>query len=156
MTDHILEAARHLVGESLAEMEAAIQGLPVEALNWRPAAGTNSIAAIATHTVLATRLWLRMAMGMSLPERYRDAEFRAQPSDGDEFRQFVQRMSDDCLEALQSAEEVNWSASRETQGRGGDAPPEVAAAYALIHATEHLRGHVDQVALMRQLWEART
>jgi ATP-dependent helicase YprA (DUF1998 family) len=97
-----------------------------------------------------------MAMGMSLPERYRDAEFRAQPSDGDEFRQFVQRMSDDCLEALQPADEVDWASMRQTQDRGGDAPPEVAAAYALIHATEHLRGHVDQVALMRQLWDART
>ncbi len=44
---------------------------------------------------------------------------------------------------------------RPTHGRGGDAPPEVPAAYALIHATEHLRGHVDQISLIRQLWETR-
>ena len=112
------------------------------------------MATIATHTVLATRLWLRMAMGLPLPERDRDAEFHASPTDADGFRQFVQRMSRECLEALASADAVDWSGYRETQGRGGDAPPEVAAAYALIHATEHLRGHVDQVSLMRQLWEA--
>jgi uncharacterized damage-inducible protein DinB len=155
MADSVLEAARKLVGESLAEMQATIEGLPIEALNWRPAAEANSVAVIATHTVGATRLWLRMAMGLALPERDRDSEFRAEPSVADEFRRFVRSRSDDCIHALQSANSVDWSATRQTQGRGGDAPPEVAAAYALIHATEHLRGHVDQVALMRQLWVAR-
>jgi uncharacterized damage-inducible protein DinB len=136
-------------------MQAAIEGLPVQAFNWQPTAEANSMAVIATHAVGATRLWLRMAMGLPLPERDRDAEFRAEPSDADEFRRSVRSMSDDCINALESANSVDWSATRQTQGRGGDAPPEVPAAYALIHATEHLRGHVDQVALMRQLWVAR-
>jgi uncharacterized damage-inducible protein DinB len=156
MTDHVLESARKLAGDSLSQLNASIEGLPVEALNWRPTVASNSVAVIVTHTVGATRLWLRMAMGLPLPERDRDAEFRAEPTDANEFRGFVREMSADCAEALQSADAVDWSASRQTQGRGGDAPPEVAAAYALIHATEHLRGHVDQVSLMRQLWEART
>jgi len=155
MTDEVLESARKLVCDSLGELSAAIEGLPIEALNWRPAAETNSLAVIATHTVGATRLWLRMAMALALPERDRDSEFRAEPSDADQFRRAVKQMSDDCIEALRSADSVDWSAMRRTQGRGGDAPEEVAAAYALIHATEHLRGHVDQISLMRQLWEAR-
>ncbi len=54
---------------------------------------------------------------------------------------------------LRSTDEVDWAAMRETRGRGGDAPPQVTAAYALIHPTEHLRGHVDQMALMRHLWQ---
>jgi uncharacterized damage-inducible protein DinB len=154
MTDHILEAARTLVGASLDEMQTSIEGLPVEALNWRPAADANSIAAIATHSLLATRLWLRMAMGLPLPERDRDAEFHAAPSDAHEFLRFVANGSNECMEALHSADAVDWPVMRETQGRGGDAPAEVAAGYAVVHATEHLRGHVDQVSLMRQLWDA--
>ncbi len=153
MADPVLESARKLVGESLNELRASLEGLPTEVLNWRPR-DANSIAAMVTHALLASRLWLRLAMGLPLPERDRDAEFRAQPSDADEFRRWVVEMSRECLEALQSAEEVDWSAPRQTQGRGGDAPPKVAAAYALIHATEHLRGHVDQIALIRQLWLA--
>jgi uncharacterized damage-inducible protein DinB len=156
MTDEVLESARRLVGESLDELNTAIEGLSAEALNWRPAPDTNSIATMATHALGASRLWLRLAMGLSLPERIRDAEFRAVAEDAKEFRAFAQRMSRDCLDALQSSREIDWSAMRETQGRGGDAPAEVTAAYALIHATEHLRGHVDQVSLMRGLWEART
>lgn len=154
--DPVLESARYLVGESLAELSASLNGLPVDALNWRPTDGTNSLASIATHTVLATRLWLRMAMGLPLPERDRDAEFRAAPSDADEFRWFAEGASNECMEALHSADAVDWTAMRATQGRGGDAPPEVPAAYALIHATEHLRGHVDQISLIRQLWEHRS
>jgi hypothetical protein len=94
-------------------------------------------------------------MGLPLPERIRAAEFLTVVSDGDEFMRSVAQMADDCVAALHSTDEVSWAAPRQTLGRGGDAAPEVTAGYALIHATEHLRGHVDQVALVRQLWEAR-
>ena len=155
--DPVLESARYLVGESLAELRASLDGLPLQALNWRPGGETtNSIAVLATHTVRATRLWLNIAMGSPLPDRDRDAEFRASAEDPDAFRRIVQSLADDCLSALQAAVAVDWTAMRPTHGRGGDAPPEVAAAYALIHATEHLRGHVDQVSLTRRLWEQRS
>ena len=152
--DSVLESGRRLVAESLNDLRASLDGLPLEALNWRPADGVNSIAILATHALGATRLWLRMSMGLSLPERDRDAEFLASAEDAAAFRRAVEDLSDDCTSALQPTELMDWTAMRSTQGRGGDAPAEVVAAYALIHATEHLRGHVDQVGLMRQLWEA--
>ena len=153
-TDPVLASARYLVGESLKELRSSIEGLPVEALNWRPAGdATNSMAVLATHALGATRLWLSMAMGAPLPERDRDSEFRASADDPAALLRLVDQLSEDCLAVLRSAEEVDWAAMRRTAGRGGDAPPEVAAAYALIHATEHLRGHVDQAGLTRQLWE---
>jgi len=96
MTDHVLESARELVGDSLEELNASIEGLPIEALNWRPTDDANSVAVIATHALGASRVWLRMAMGLPLPERDLDAEFRASAPDADEFGRFVQRMSDDC------------------------------------------------------------
>ena len=155
-TDPLLASARYLVGESLKELRSSIEGLPVEALNWRPAGdATNSIAVLATHTVYATRLWLSMAMGAPLPERDRDSEFRASVDDSAALPRLVDELARDCLAVLRPSEEVAWAAMRKTAGRGGDAPPEVAAAYALLHATEHLRGHVDQAGLTRRLWEAR-
>jgi uncharacterized damage-inducible protein DinB len=153
-TDPVLAAARQLVSESLKELRASVSGLPVEALNWHPGGrGTNSIAVLATHTMHSTHLWLTLAMGGALPERDRDSELRASAEDSDTLARLVDALSQDCLAVLQQAAEIDWDAMRETQGRGGDAPPAVPAAYALIHATEHLRGHVDQVALIRQLWE---
>jgi len=155
-TDPLLASARYLVGESLKELRSSIEGLPVEALNWRPAGdATNSIAVLATHSVYATRLWLSMAMGAPLPERDRDSEFRASVDDSAALPRLVDELARDCLAVLRPSEEVDWAAMRKTAGRGGDAPPEVAAAYALLHATEHLRGHVDQAGLTRRLWEAR-
>ena len=155
-TDPVLASARYLVGESLKELRSSIEGLPVEALNWRPAGdATNSIAVLATHTVYATRLWLSMAMGAPLPERDRDSEFRVSVDNSPALLRPVDELSKDCLAVLRSAEEVDWTAMRKTHGRGGDASPEVTAAFALVHATEHLRGHVDQMALTRQLWEQR-
>ncbi len=125
-----------------------------EALNWRPADDyTNSIAVLAIHSLTSTRLWLSLAMGAPLPYRDRDSEFRASADDAASLLRLVDELSEDCRAVLRSTDEVDWAAIRETRGRGGDAPPEVTAAYALIHPTEHLRGHVDQMALMRHLWQ---
>ena len=153
MTDPVLESARELVDEALVELRSSIEGLPVEALNWRPADETNSLAVLATHTMYATRLWLSLAMGAPLPDRDRDSEFRASAAEAASLLRLVDELSEDCRALLRSRDEVDWAAMRETLGRGGDAPPEVTAAYALIHPTEHLRGHVDQMALMRHLWQ---
>src|SRR3972149_6998960 len=132
-TDPVLASARYLVGESLKELRASVEGLPVEALNWRPASdATNSIAVLATHTVYAPRLWLRRAMGAPLPERDRDSEFRASVDDSAALLRLVDEFSKDCLAVLQSAEEVDWTAMRKTHGRGGDAPPAGSAGVALL------------------------
>lgn len=156
VSDPVLASAHDLVGESVTELRSSIQGLPVEALNWRPAGEkTNSIAVLATHTLHSTRMWLSLAMGVPLPERDRDSEFRAAATDAAALLQLVDKLSEDCRVVLRSAEDMDWAALRRTQGRGGDAPPEVSAAFALIHATEHLRGHVDQISLTRQLWDQR-
>jgi len=155
MPDHVLVAARQLVSNSLDELRTAVAGLPPAALNWRPAPDTNSMAVLVTHTMHSTHLWLRLAMGLPLPERDRDSEFRAVEDDPAALLRLVDTLTAECVAALGSAEAVDWDTMRATQGRGGDAPAEVPAAYALIHATEHLRGHVDQATLMRSLWDAR-
>ncbi|MEX0800235.1 MAG: DinB family protein [Dehalococcoidia bacterium] len=157
MPDPVLESARHLVGESLTDLRSSIEGLPVEALNWRPAGDdSNSLFVLATHTLHATRLWLCIAMGAPLPDRDRNSEFQGMADDAGDCLSLVDELSEDCRAALRSAEGADWAARRLTQGRGGDAPPEVTAAHALIHATEHLRGHVDQMSLTRRLWEQRS
>jgi hypothetical protein len=154
-SDPVLESARKLVAESLHELTASVNGLTVGALNWRPAEGANSIAVTVTHALGATRLWLHIAMGLPLPDRDRDAEFHAVAQSAEGFAEFVMGMANNCLEALEAEPPADWAAARQTLGRGGDAPPAVTAAYALVHATEHLRGHVDQVTMLRTLWEAR-
>jgi hypothetical protein len=67
---------------------------------------------------------------------------------------FLGDFSEQCRAVLKNAGDVDWSASRKTHARPGNAPEEVPAAWALIHALEHLREHVAHLGLTRQLWES--
>jgi hypothetical protein len=63
---------------------------------------------------------------------------------------FVDRMAEDCRARLDDQEPFDATASRPVPD---DEP--VSAAWALLHALEHLREHVAQAQLTRQLWQRR-
>ena len=78
MTDAFLPSVRFVVSEDLKDLRAGVEGLPGEALDWKPAGDdTNSIAVLVTHVLNSTRSWMSVAVGAPLPERDRDSEFRA-------------------------------------------------------------------------------
>lgn len=164
MTDPIIPSARFVLKQSLEELRAAVEGAPAEALNWRPAGEeTNSMAVLVTHVLHSTRSWLSVAVGSSLPERDRDAEFRVIEDDPGALLHFVDEMSEKCRALLRDAGDVDWSATRKTHARppqkddDGSWRPgveEVPAAFALLHALEHLGQHVAHCSLTRQLWES--
>ncbi len=152
--DPIIPSAQYVLRDSIKDFREAIDGLPVEALNWKPAGSdTNSIAVLTTHALHSTRSWLSVATGAPLPERDRDSEFLVSSSDPAALITFFDDFGGQCNELLKSAESVEWSAIRKTHARPGQAPEEVPAAFALIHALSHLREHVAHVSLTRQLWE---
>jgi uncharacterized damage-inducible protein DinB len=156
MADPITPSAGFVLKQSLDELRAAVAGVPAEALNWRPAGeGTNSIAVLATHVLHSTRSWLATAVGAPLPERDRESEFLVTEDDPGALLRLVDEMSEECRALLRDAGEVDWSAVRKTHARPGDAPREAPAAFALLHALEHLGQHVAHCSLTRQLWEAR-
>jgi len=157
MTDPFLAAAREALERSFADMRQAVQGLPAEALNWRPGGeDTNSIAVLATHALHSTRSWLSAAVGEPRPERDRPSEFRAEAADAATLLAFVDEMAAGCLALVDPAREVAWSARRGPYARfRAGAPTHVAAAWALLHSLEHLREHVAHITLTRQLWEQR-
>ena len=165
MTDPITASARFVLKESLGELRSAVEGVPAEALNWRPGGEeTNSIAVLATHALNSTRSWLAIAVGAPLPERDRPAEFLVTEDDPLALLRLVDEMSAQCTVLLRDAEDVDWSATRGTHARpakkAGDGSwqpgqEEVPAAYAILHALEHLGQHVAHCSLTRQLWENR-
>ena len=165
MSDPITPSARFVLRESLGELRAAVEGVPAEALNWRPAGEeTNSIAVLATHALSSTRSWLAVAVGAPLPERDRPSEFLVMEDDPWALLRLVDELSEECRALLRDAGDVDWSATRKTHARpakkadDGSWQPgvdEVPAAYAVLHALEHLGQHVAHCSLTRQLWEAR-
>jgi uncharacterized damage-inducible protein DinB len=129
-----------------------------EALNWKPAGkDTNSIAVLATHSLHSTRSWLCTALGEALPDRDRDSEFRMAAVDPGALLDLFDRMSSECAALFERERTVDWGAIRRTHTRpdASDAI-EVPAAWALLHAIEHLREHLGQMQLTRQLWDERS
>jgi uncharacterized damage-inducible protein DinB len=154
MPDPILTSARDLLRRARDDMRAAVDGLPADALNWRPAGDdTNSIAVLATHSLTSTREWLSVAVDEPPPERDRDSEFEASARDAGELLALVDGVFEECLSLVDKSRSVDWSALR-SQG-DPDTDIHLFAAWALLHALEHLREHVGQISLTRQLWEAR-
>ena len=153
MPDPILTSARDLLRRNRDDMRAAVDGLPPDALNWRPAGDdTNSIAAMANHAVTSARTWLSVAVEAPLPDRDRPTEFDYAARDSGELLALVDGMFEECLALVDKSREVDWGALRRHWDATRDI--ELFAAWALLHAVEHLREHVGQISLTRQLWEA--
>jgi uncharacterized damage-inducible protein DinB len=154
--DPIIAAGREIIDQALSDMRGCIAGAQPQALNWQPAGdGTNSIAVLAVHSLHSTRSWLSVALGATLPPRDRPAEFLASAADVAALVATIDGMESDCIALLDAATAPDWSAARQTHPRpAGDEPSRVPAAWAFLHALEHLREHVGQMLLTRQLWDA--
>jgi hypothetical protein len=96
----------------------------------------------------STRWWLTISRGKPLPDRDRPSEFVAETGGDAELLEFFDRMVGECQERLEPADPFDPAVTREVP----DDDP-VTAAWALLHALEHIREHVAQAQLTRQLWE---
>lgn len=103
----------------------------------------------------STRAWLSIATGAALPARDRPSEFRATVEGLGELTAYIAGMADDCRALLAAAAVDDWSRTRATPAGPDGTAGSVAAAWALLHAMEHLREHTGQMLLTRQLWERR-
>ncbi len=152
MTDPMITAARRIIGEAFDTLRRVVDGLPPEALNWEPAGPeTNSITVLVTHAMSATRLLLNLAVALPLPERDRPAEFRARAESAEELRRHIDDLAAQCDRVLDRAAGVDWGEVRR-RTRDDGSVMEMSAAYALLHAVDHLRGHTDEASLTRHVW----
>jgi uncharacterized damage-inducible protein DinB len=153
VAEALLEAARTTLDGSLRELRKAIDGLDADALNTRPAgADSNPIAVLAVHALASTRSWLALSTGAPLPERDRPREFETVVEDPAAFLASTDALADACRGLLADAEQIDPARTGTAPwrgGAGGDEP--VTAAWALLHALDHLREHVGHAQLTRQL-----
>jgi len=157
MTDSIPASAAYVLTQSIQELRTAIDGLPDEALNWKPGGDdTNSAAVLTTHVLHSTRSWISTAVGAPLPDRDRDSEFQASSRSTPDLLALVDDFGAQILALLNDAGDIDWAANRKAHMRPSpDLPDYVPASFALLHAIEHFGQHVAHVSLTRQLWEQR-
>jgi hypothetical protein len=157
VADPTIEAARDILGNSLDELRKALDGCSADQLNRRPSGDdTNGLAVLATHALGSTRSWLSLAVVAPLPDRDRDAEFRVVVDDPSAFLAAVDATAGECRALLETDRPFDPAMVGSAPWRTYDSEEPVTAAWALLHALEHLREHVGHAQLTRQLWDERS
>jgi uncharacterized damage-inducible protein DinB len=146
----VVAAAAELLDRSLGALRTAVEGLTAEQLNSRLIDGTNPLGVLVEHALASTASWISLAVGAELPPRDRPAEFQVRVEDVTAFLADFDSRRAMCRRLLDGADA--WDGGRLGYARWTSEPDEpVSAAWALLHAVEHLSEHVGQAELTRQL-----
>jgi uncharacterized damage-inducible protein DinB len=128
-----------------------IDGLPGEALNWRPIEGieehaTNSLAVLAAHVAGAERFWISEVVGGRPPTRDRDAEFAIRADDASALARVLRDVGAETREVLSNLEVDDIEGAREARGRT------VPVRWCILHVIDHTALHLGHMQLTYQLW----
>jgi len=146
-------AAAYLA-EYLDKIRLAIGPLDDDALWWRPAEGTNSIANLLIHLRGNLSLWLLQGVGGVPYDRDRAGEFSADRSDtnrgagGEELSAGLGEVVEACRRVLEDLSPDDLGALVNVQGYRGDLRGVV------FHAVEHMSYHTGQIVWIAKLRRA--
>ena len=133
------------------QVAAVVEGLPAEALNWRPLRtveehATNSLAVLAAHIAGAEHFWASEVIGGVPPTREREAEFRVLVGGPEPLVEKLVVVGEETRRVLSSLTEADLSGSRRVRDR------EVAVRWAILHIIDHTALHLGHMQLTYQLW----
>jgi len=140
-------------GNLLQTLHTAIQKeiecLPLQALDWIPADGANSLAALVMHTAGSERYWIGDVILGEGSHRNREAEFQTV---GLEASTLILKLNSslDYIRAGLERLDPNDLERECVSPRDGR---RVTAAWALLHTLEHTAMHTGHIQLTRQLWD---
>jgi uncharacterized damage-inducible protein DinB len=146
--DPFLTAARATLRQQQKAFAGVIANLPVEALDWRPVAGANSLTVLVTHAWGSAQAWTARAAGREI-ERDRAAEFRAE-ADAVSLQRLLNEGGARIEAALDAIDVATLGQLRFTEPVDDE---EYTAAHCVLHAVEHAQEHLGQAYLTRQMWE---
>jgi uncharacterized damage-inducible protein DinB len=143
-----VEAYVQKLRELRAEVLKLCDGLPAEALNWKPPApDTNSIFAITTHIVGSETAWIHQVVGGIDVKRNRSAEFTASGTDLTALKGRMDAVAQRSEVILYGLPDAEWRRSRDTMYGPRD------ARWCVLHSIHHTACHIGHIQLTRQLWE---
>ena len=152
------EAALNSARDSFGVLKELLKGLPDAAVAYAPIAGSNSLAILSAHSIVASRYLF--SCGSGAPRSF--TAYRA----GERAASFESTSA--TVASLEAAINAALAEFETILGGGRDAHlPEIiswpgeegaptrSGALCLVHACAHLREHVGQAELTRDLWLAR-
>ena len=146
--DNYLQRIEDLRGQ----VRAVIEGLPAEALNWRPIEGdeahvTNSLAVLAAHAAGAEHFWIGEVVAGHPPTRDRDAEFAVTAGDAGELLRLLDAAGDETRQVLAALDTAELDRTREARGRT------TPVRWCILHVIDHSALHLGHMQLTYQLWK---
>jgi len=149
-------AALSVTRESIEMFRQALRGLPDEAMDWRPAPGMNSLAALVSHTGSSLRFFVASGCGragslQAYREGPRAASFTVHGTPVAGALAELDKLEGDLAELLSGA---TLSSLEATVTWPEDPAMAMTGAQALFRSVGHLREHVGHAQVMRDLWLA--
>ncbi|MGH2607963.1 MAG: DinB family protein [Tepidiformaceae bacterium] len=153
------QATLDVTRQSFAMLKEAITGLPDEAFDWTPVPGTNSLTVLTRHCIAASRFFGGVASGVpgSIAEYRKGDRAQAFHAMGGSAASLAAAIDGAIAEAGQILSKGTDAHLAELIGWPDEAPdmPTRTGAEILVNGVGHLREHVGQAQLMRDLWLAR-
>jgi uncharacterized damage-inducible protein DinB len=142
------------LGDLRNQAKALLEGLPPEALDWRPIQGegdlaTNSLAVIAVHLAGSQIFWMKEIIGRMPIQRDREAEFATQGVSVAELKARLDAAGKVTEEILSPLTESQLEEGRKFR----DKPITVRAGS--LQVLDHVSQHIGHMQLTRQLWLAK-
>jgi hypothetical protein len=146
-TEQYLQGIIALHQAAHRQLREEVAGLDAEALNWTPGPETSSIGTIIMHALGAEAEMLRNLLGIPT-ERDRDAEFASQVHQPE----FIQQLLADAEAGWEQLAPHLGEAEFRTLVPRPNKPIPQSGLFWLVRNYGHLREHVAQVMLTRQLY----
>ncbi len=136
------------------QVKGLLEGLPQEALDWRPIGGegelaTNSLAVIVTHLAGSETFWSSEMIGGKEINRDRDSEFKTKATSVSELKRRIDKSGRLAHEILSSLTEKQLEEKRTWRQRS------INVRCCILHLITHFAQHIGHMQLTRQLWLAK-
>lgn len=133
------------------DLKTSLAGLPLDAVDWYPGEGMNSLAVLAVHASGSERYWIGDVIAREPSGRVREAEFRIKGLEADSLVNrldasfsYVRGVLEGLkLEDLEQIRLVPHEGQEHSVGR------------VLAHVMAHTGIHAGHAQVTRQLWEQR-
>jgi uncharacterized damage-inducible protein DinB len=137
------------------QIKSLLEGMPQEALDWRPIPGegelaTNSLAAVVTHLAGSETYLMKEIIGRQPVQRDREAEFVTRGVNVSALKTRLEAAAKSAEEVLSPMTEGQLEESRKLRDR------QVTVRWSILHVIEHTAQHVGHMQLTRQLWLAKS
>jgi len=149
-----IESYLSFLNDLRGQVKTLLEGLPQEALDWRPLDGqgelaTNSLAVMMIHLAGSEAFWMKEIIGKQSIRRDRDAEFVVKGLGFPDLAAKLEAGAKETTAILSSLTIAQLEETRKFRERT------VTVRWAILHVIEHFAMHVGHMQLTRQLWQAK-